>query len=300
MEKINALISPHSRILPTLISYSSFPISLSLPNPNKDVQKSYSRRSLTPSLLTPRPTRSRRTSSTHFRRLSCTRAASAVEHEPSLVVKNKAAEVSNELKGTSIFLVGMNGTTKTKVGKLLADVLRYYYFDSDSLIEQVAGGESAAKSFREKDEGGFRDSETEVLKQLSSMGRLVVCAGDGAVQSSTNLALLRYGISIWIDIPLDMLAKEAIESVGQCSQTWGISGSDTFSEALAKLTEVYEEMRGGYATADATVSLQKVASQLEYDDVEAVTAEDIAVEALKEIEKLTRVKKMMEEAARPF
>lgn len=29
--------------------------------------------------------------------------------------------------------------------------------------------------------------QTEVLKQLSSMGRLVVCAGNGAVQSSTNL-----------------------------------------------------------------------------------------------------------------
>lgn len=29
--------------------------------------------------------------------------------------------------------------------------------------------------------------QTEVLKQFSSMGRLVICAGDGAVQSSTNL-----------------------------------------------------------------------------------------------------------------
>lgn len=29
--------------------------------------------------------------------------------------------------------------------------------------------------------------QTEVLKQLSSMGRLVICAGDGAVQSYTNL-----------------------------------------------------------------------------------------------------------------
>lgn len=29
--------------------------------------------------------------------------------------------------------------------------------------------------------------QTEVLKQLSSLGRLVVCAGNGAVQSSTNL-----------------------------------------------------------------------------------------------------------------
>lgn len=32
--------------------------------------------------------------------------------------------------------------------------------------------------------------QTEVLKQLSSMGRLVVCAGDGAVQSLTNLYVI--------------------------------------------------------------------------------------------------------------
>lgn len=34
--------------------------------------------------------------------------------------------------------------------------------------------------------------QTEVLKQLSAMGRLVVCAGNGAVQSITNLYVLGF------------------------------------------------------------------------------------------------------------
>eukprot|EP00262_Sarcandra_glabra_P017996 TRINITY_DN633_c0_g1_i1.p1 TRINITY_DN633_c0_g1~~TRINITY_DN633_c0_g1_i1.p1 ORF type:complete len:305 (+),score=57.11 TRINITY_DN633_c0_g1_i1:45-917(+) len=220
----------------------------------------------------------------------------AVKLEPSFAMKNKAAEISNELKGTSIFLLGMNGTMKANLGKLLADVLRYYYFDSDSLVEEAGGGDTTGKSFREIDEQGFRDSETEVLKQLSSMGRLVVCVGDGAVQSSTNLTYLRYGVSIWIDVPLDMLANETKENrVPQA-----VSTLDSLSEVLAKLTKQYSEMRGGYATADATISLQRVASELSYDNVNMVTPEDMAVEVLKEIERLTRVKKMMEEAARPF
>ncbi|RZC75035.1 hypothetical protein C5167_050517 [Papaver somniferum] len=46
---------------------------------------------------------------------------------------------------------------------------------------------------------------TEVLKQLSSMGHLVVCAG--GVQS-----LLRYGVSIWINVPLETLTAEVTES----------------------------------------------------------------------------------------
>ncbi|KAL7232840.1 hypothetical protein ACSBR2_010782 [Camellia fascicularis] len=123
-------------------------------------------------------------------------ATKVADVDLALAVKNKAIDISPYLKGTSIFLVGINGAMKTSMGKLLADALRYYYFDSDNLVEEAAGGGSAGKSFRERDKEGFSEWETKVLKQLSSMGRLVVCAGNGAVQSTTNLALLRHGLSI--------------------------------------------------------------------------------------------------------
>ncbi|XP_050270693.1 probable inactive shikimate kinase like 1, chloroplastic isoform X2 [Quercus robur] len=220
------------------------------------------------------------------------------ELEPSLALK-KAMDIAPDLKGTSIFLVGMKSSIKTSLGKLLAGVLRYYYFDSDGLVEEAAGGESAAKSLKESDEKAFCESETEVLKQLSSMGRLVICAGDGAVQSSTNLAFLRHGISICVDVPLDMVAREVIKDQSQLSDS-EIYTSEAYSEVLTQLIALHEEMRGGYGTADATVSLQKAATQLGYDDMDAVTIEDMTLEVLKEIEKLTRVKKLMEEAARPF
>ncbi|KAF3773356.1 putative inactive shikimate kinase like 1 [Nymphaea thermarum] len=226
--------------------------------------------------------------------------ASTVKTDPSLVLKTKAVEISDGLKGASLFLVGMNGSMKTNLGKLLAEDLRYCYFDSDSVVEQAFGGESAAKSLREEDEKGYRQSETEVLKQLSSMGRLVVCAGDGAVQSSDNLALLRHGISIWIETPITLLAKEITEKGNQYPSSWGISASDSYAEVTEKLAKVYEEMKGGYATADVTVSLQRVATRLGCEKLEEVTAHDMAMEVLNELEKLTRVKKMMEEAGRPF
>ncbi|KAF5956204.1 hypothetical protein HYC85_009060 [Camellia sinensis] len=240
-------------------------------------------------------------------------ATKVADADLALAVKNKAIDISPDLKGTSIFLVGINGAMKTSMGKLLADALRYYYFDSDNLVEEAAGGGSAGKSFRERDKEGFSESEvtfadislmprfkglrllTEVLKQLSSMGRLVVCAGNGAVQSTTNLALLRHGLSIWIDVPLDMIARDAIENGSQLSES-KIFSSRSYSE----LAVLYEELKGGYSTADTTVSLHKVASQLGHDDLDAVTKEDMAMEVLMEIEKLVRVKKLMEEAARPF
>ncbi|KAJ6290106.1 hypothetical protein OIU77_001969 [Salix suchowensis] len=214
--------------------------------------------------------------------------------DTTLQVKKRAADLSPELKGTSIFILGMRGPIKTDLGKLLADALRYYYFDSDSLVEEAAGGESAAKSLKERDEKGFRESETEVLKQLTSMGRLVVCAGDGAVQNSTNLGLLRHGISLWIDVPLDIVARGMVEDKTQ------LAASDSHSEVLEQLVATYEKLRAGYATADAKISLSNIAVKLGYDELDSVTTEDLTLEVVKEIEKLTRVKKMMEEAARPF
>ncbi|KAK9749991.1 hypothetical protein RND81_02G164500 [Saponaria officinalis] len=226
-------------------------------------------------------------------------AAASVSDDLSFVVKKKAMDLSSDLKGTSIFLIGMNSAMKSMIGQVIADSLRYYYFDSDSVVEEAAGKDSSGRSLKERDEDGFRDSETEVLKQLSSMVRLVVSAGNGAVQSATNLALLRHGISVWIDVPLDMIAKELIGDDDQSPMS-NISSPDSFSVALARLTKLYEEHKGGYATADATISLQRVASKCAYDDFEHVTAEDMALEVLNEIEKLTRVKKMMEQAGRPF
>ncbi|KAG8385007.1 hypothetical protein BUALT_Bualt04G0177400 [Buddleja alternifolia] len=221
-----------------------------------------------------------------------------VEDEQSLAIKKKASEISPDLRGTSIFLIGINSAYKSSLGRTLADALRYYYFDSDSLVEEAAGGKAAAVSYIDGNAEEYLVSETEVLKQLSSMGRLVVSAGNGAVKSATNLALLRHGISIWIDVPLDLVARDIVEDRIQ------LSASDTSvcrsSEVLDQLTTLYNSARSGYSTADATISLQKVASQLGYDELDAVTTEDLCMEVLKEIERLVRVKKMMEEAARPF
>ncbi|KAK4282210.1 hypothetical protein QN277_013614 [Acacia crassicarpa] len=219
--------------------------------------------------------------------------------DTSLPVKKKAADVSPELKGTSIFLLGMKSSIKISMGRLLADTLRYYYFDSDNLVEEASGGASAVQSLRLSDENGFRESETEVLKQLSSMGRLVVCAGNGAVQSSTNLAFLRHGITLWIDVPLDMVRRDLFNNQNEFS-SFEISPSRSQEEVMSQLAALYDKYRDGYATADGIISLQKVASGLGYEDLGEVTGEDMTLEVLKELEKLTRTKKMLEEAARPF
>ncbi|KAL0331823.1 UNVERIFIED_CONTAM: putative inactive shikimate kinase like 1, chloroplastic [Sesamum calycinum] len=69
--------------------------------------------------------------------------------------QKQASEISPDLKGTSIFLVGINNSYKLSLGRILADALRYYYFDSDSLVEEAYGGKTAAISYIERDEEGY-------------------------------------------------------------------------------------------------------------------------------------------------
>lgn len=57
--------------------------------------------------------------------------------------------------------------------------------------------------------------QTEVLKQLSSMGRLVVCAGDGAVQSSTNL--YEYCFQWFLNSPHVLLGTDNLSSLALVS-----------------------------------------------------------------------------------
>ncbi|VFQ80007.1 unnamed protein product [Cuscuta campestris] len=225
-------------------------------------------------------------------------AANVSNADLSLSVKKMASDMSVDMKGTSVFLLGMNSSIKSNLGMLLADALRYHYIDSDSVVEESIGGKTVATSIPQSNEG-FQEAETEVLRQLSSMGRLVVSAGNGAVRSATNLGLLRHGISVWIDVPLKVVAREIMEDKVQMP-AFEIPIAGSYSEVLAQLTGLYEERQGGYATADTTISLLKVASRLGYDNLESVGTEQLCLEVLKEISKLMRVKKMMEEAGRPF
>ena len=73
-----------------------------------------------------------------------------------------AAEVHDMLQGNSLYLVGMMGSGKSTVGRLVGKALKYPLLDTDALIEQSSKA-SVSEIFAEEGEDAFRDMETEVL-----------------------------------------------------------------------------------------------------------------------------------------
>ncbi|KAJ4953523.1 hypothetical protein NE237_030355 [Protea cynaroides] len=200
-----------------------------------------------------------------------------------LILKEKAQEVGPHLNGRCIYLVGMMGSGKTTVGKILSEVLGYSFFDSDKLVEESVGVSSVAQIFKQYSENFFRDNETEVLRDLSSMHRLVVATGGGAVIRPINWKYMKRGITVWLDVPLEALATR-IAAVGTDSRPLlhGESG-DAYSKALLRLSTLFEERGEAYANADARVSLPHISAKLGLDDVSDLTPTAIAIEALVQI-----------------
>ncbi len=114
--------------------------------------------------------------------------------------------LQKSLHGINIFLVGMMGTGKTTVGKVLAQRLGYDFYDTDVLIEQVMQ-QSINDIFALEGEVKFRNIETQVLAELSTCTNSIIATGGGIVLKAQNWRYLRHGLIIWLNAPINLLVK---------------------------------------------------------------------------------------------
>ncbi|KAI7758119.1 hypothetical protein M8C21_010566 [Ambrosia artemisiifolia] len=207
-----------------------------------------------------------------------------VTTEEDLVLKKKSEEIEPCLSGRCIYLVGMMGSGKTTIGQILSEVLGYSFFDSDKLIEQSVGGTAVADIFKLRGEAFFRHNETEVLHKLSSMRRLVVSTGGGAVVRPINWKYMHKGISVFIDVPLDALAQR-LTAVGTASRPLlHHESGDAYTQTLKRLSKLWEDRSEAYGNAHVRVSLERIAAKLGLGDVCCINPTQIAIEALIQIE----------------
>src|SRR5579863_827781 len=89
----------------------------------------------------------------------------------------------------NVFLIGPMGSGKTAVGRHLARLLRFTFYDSDADIEARTGVDIAF-IFEKEGEAGFRQREHESIDRLTALDGVVVATGGGAVILAENRRLL--------------------------------------------------------------------------------------------------------------
>ncbi|RDX66168.1 Shikimate kinase, chloroplastic, partial [Mucuna pruriens] len=216
-------------------------------------------------------------------------------YNPSSVVAyqsiySKSQEIEPYLSGRCIYLVGMMGSGKTTVGKIMSEVLSYSFFDSDALVEEEVDGTPIADIFKQYGEPFFRNKETEVLRKLSMMHRHVISTGGGAVVRPINWKYMYQGISVWLDVPVEALAQR-ITAVGTDSRPLlHYEEGDAYTKTFMRLSALFEERSEAYANATTRVSLENfceapkdVAAKLGLRDVSDLSPTAIAMEALEQI-----------------
>ncbi len=90
----------------------------------------------------------------------------------------------------NIFLVGLMGSGKTTIGKILARHRGLAFFDSDHEIVERCGV-SIPTIFEIEGEAGFRRRETCVIEELSRRQDIVLATGGGAILAPENRAVLK-------------------------------------------------------------------------------------------------------------
>ncbi len=152
-----------------------------------------------------------------------------------------------DLQGLNIYLIGMMGSGKSTIGKLLADRLQYQFMDTDTTIEKIVG-QSVTEIFETSGESEFRQLETQVLAEISAYKRLVVAPGGGIAIKLENWNHLQQGLVIWLDVSLDVLI-ERLKS--DCTRPI----LNTPGELRPKLQQILADRRDRYAAADLHIPI---------------------------------------------
>ena len=146
------------------------------------------------------------------------------------------------ITNNKVTLIGMMGTGKSKFGRLVANNLKFNFYDVDTLIENKF--KTTIKDlFIKYGESFFRNIEGETIKELifkikENKEKVIISLGGGGFDSkNTRELLLNYTNVIWLNTPVHIL----VERVGNGSKRPMIQGDakKSIHKLLKKRTKFY-------------------------------------------------------------
>lgn len=141
----------------------------------------------------------------------------------------------------TIVLIGFMGAGKSSVGRCLQQRTGLARVDTDELVS-TRFGRSIPEVFSSYGEIGFRDAETEALRQLAPDRQSIIVTGGGIVLRKENADLLRrLGTVVWLDGNEEILFERATRKDDRPLLQTGDPRA-TFSELLRTRMPLYAKI----------------------------------------------------------
>ena len=154
-------------------------------------------------------------------------------------------QLKEKLRGTCVYFVGMMGSGKTTLGRAFSEKMEYRFLDTDEIAEYMIEMPISA-FFAEGKVDEFRELENKILTEVSQYTRVVVATGGGIVIKQENWGLLRHGIVVYVDMPVEDIYQRLVADPEQIAKRPLLQDADP----LEKLRKLSAERQDKYSQAD--------------------------------------------------
>ncbi len=113
---------------------------------------------------------------------------------PESLIRDAVKRVGEE--SGNIILIGMPGSGKSSVGKILAEKMHREFVDTDEVIRERYGAPSDIIKTRGENE--FRRIETEIISEVCREKSLVIATGGGVVEREENFRPIRQNGRVYL------------------------------------------------------------------------------------------------------
>ena len=155
----------------------------------------------------------------------------------------------------NVILVGMMGSGKTTVGRLLAKQLGKIFIDSDEEIQKRTGV-TIQHIFDVEGEAGFRQREAGIVQELLQRNDIVLATGGGAVLDARNRSMMRENGTV-------VYLKSGVHDLWQRTRHDRSRPLLQTADPRTKLHELFEQRNPLYTeTADIVIHTGKQSVQI--------------------------------------
>lgn len=161
----------------------------------------------------------------------------------------------------NIVLIGMRGSGKTTIAKLLAQKLQRDYLELDELIV-AKNGMSIPEIVEKHGWNYFRDQESSVVEEVSSRGDTIISTGGGVVMRPQNIeALKKNGVLVFLSASVAVLSDRIGDDPNRPALTKNKSQKAELGEVLQQRKKLYEDAADIIVSTD-TLCQEDVADRI--------------------------------------